>query len=674
MRRLLCCSAFLLASSVAFGTASAASASYTIAHNTPAFVAKSTKVSEVDANQVIDVVVWLTPANRAALDRIVARQQDKSSAQYHHYLNQAELRSLLAPSDAQVKTVTDFAVSHNLTVVRTDKWNLSVQMRGTVDAVQKAFNTKLANVSFKGRIYRVNMSDPVIADAAGANVMAVQGLDNITFQHHNIAQLSALPGSKPSAASSPALTGGGAGFSNVCFNGTGTQTFTSGGSDPTGTFTGNIYAKNPAGCGYTPPEIQAAYGLTGLYSQGLDGTGQTIAIIDWCGSPTITGDANVFSKRFGLPPLTSSNFAIVDYPASTSCAAPDPEINIDVEWAHAVAPGANIVLVVPPTPTFADTDSALLYIVENHLANVDSNSYGAEELYLASTDLDLQNFIIEVGDSEGITSAFSSGDSGDFTFGYPQYYTPSVSAPADSPYAVAVGGISLSLNSTNVIQWQSGWGTNETLISEPGYVLDPSINFGFAFGAGGGTSAYYGKPSYQSMLPGKYRKMPDIAWLADPFTGGVIAISESGIGSPVYTVYGGTSLACPMFAGLWAIANQAAGGSVGWANPTLYGSASSAITDIVPVGSSTNVTGLIMNGSSKTHESAAMLASPISGNPTFVSGVWNYPFEPGLAYVITFGMDGSLHTKAGWDDVTGLGVANPSALISSVMTQTAAQR
>jgi len=128
----------------------------------------------------------------------------------------------------------------------------------------------------------------------------------------------------------------------------------------------------------------------------------------------------------------------------------------------------------------------------------------------------------------GISSNFSSGDYGDFTFGYPQYNPPSVSYPADAPYATAVGGVSLALNADNSIAWQDGWGTNEILLAESGFVPDPPESFGFDFGAGGGPSGYFAKPKYQKKLAGKFRQLPDISWLADPFTGVVILISIPG--------------------------------------------------------------------------------------------------------------------------------------------------
>ena len=528
--------------------------------------------------------------------------------------------------------------------------------------MQSAFNVELANVTFKGKSYRANTADPVIEDAAGALIQSVQGLETTGMTHPLIAQTATLPAKANAVA--PAMQTQADAFNSVCFGKTTAETIVGTGS-PIGTYTGNLYNFGVTGCGYTPPQIQAAYGLGSLYSQGLDGTGQTIVIVDWCGSPTITKDANAYSAKFGLPPLTSSNFSIVNYPAASTCAAPDAEINIDVEWAHAIAPGANITLLVPPSPTFADIDSSLIYAVEEGLGNVVSNSYGSEELYTDPVVLQTQNFILQAAAVTGISMNFSSGDDGDFTFDFPQFNPASVSAPADSPYATAIGGVSLSLDASNTIQFQAGWGTNETLLAA-GSVFDPALNFGFGFGSGGGDSSVFAKPSYQSSLPGKFRKVPDISWLADPFTGGVIAISEP-FASPsvTYTVYGGTSLACPMFSALWAIADQAAGMSLGLAAASVYAAPAGAITDVVPVGSSTNVTATYIGGKPKA-QNAVQLAAPLLKSKTFVSAIWNYPLNQDTAYLLTFGTDSGLVTKPGWDDVTGLGVPNAAAFVAAL--------
>jgi subtilase family serine protease len=196
--------------------------------------------------------------------------------------------------------------------------------------------------------------------------------------------------------------------------------------------------------------------LTGLYEEGFDGSGQTIVIIDWCGSPTIKGDANAFSVKFGLPPLTGSNFHILNSGTAPTCGAPDPEINIDVEWAHAIAPGANIDLVVPPSASFQDVDNGELYAIENNLGNVISGSYGSEELYTPTSVLGVENAINEIAALMGILpiSPPATTVTTPSTVGEPA----SVNAPADSPYATAVGGVSLALNSNNTIAWQSGMG------------------------------------------------------------------------------------------------------------------------------------------------------------------------------------------------------------------------
>jgi subtilase family serine protease len=453
-------------------------------------------------------------------------------------------------------------------------------------------------------------------------------------------------------------------FTSNCFTGVRTENFTSSGSLPTASYTGNGYTDSNSGCGYTPAKIQAAYNLNALYKEGFDGTGQTIVILDWCGSPTITKDANAFSAEFGLPKLTSANFSIIYTPTPSYCESPDPEINIDVEWAHAIAPGAAIDLVVPPSASFQDVDQGFFYAVDYQLGNVISGSYGSEEYYTPSSILITENLISEIAAVEGIAANFSSGDDGDFTFDEPQFNPASVSAPADSPYATAVGGISLALKPDNSIAWQSGWGTNFNFLYGQGFVTDPPSTSGyFNFGSGGGPSGFFAKPSYQSKLKGAGRQVPDISWLADPYTGAYIAISVSGVIPELqYQVYGGTSLACPMFSALWAIAIQKAGQPLGQAAPYLYKLPASTLIDVVPVTSATNVTGKVVDMAGKMSYSAASLAAPLEGSTTFISALWNIPLE-GETALLTFGTDSGLQTAKGWDNVTGVGVPNGKAFV-----------
>jgi subtilase family serine protease len=542
---------------------------------------------------------------------------------------------------------------------------------------------------------RANNRDPYVDGAAANLVRAISGLDSGEYSHP-MATRPGPPSTKPgkaSAAMAPAAPDSSF-FSNNCFDGTETESFSTNnnGSFPIGTYKGNhinLQSLTSAGCGYTPPMIQAAYNLNALYAEGFDGSGQTIGIIDWCGSLTIQSDANAFSAQFGLPKLTSSNFAITYVPTVSTCQAMDQtEINIDVEWAHAIAPGANINLIVPPSANFTDVDEAEFTAVAYGLANVLSGSYGSPESFTPTSILDTENLNNEIAAVAGISANFSSGDQGDFTFfGIP----PTVSAPADSPFATAVGGVTLALNADNSIAWQAGWGNNETLLAEEGTVFDPPLFFGFIGGAGGGPSncvyvdvnfnctGGFLKPLYQKRVPGKWRQVPDVSWLADPFTGGVIAISVPfQIPSLTWQVWGGTSLACPMFSALWAIANQEAGASLGLAAPYLYSLPAGAVTDIVPVVTKHNVTASIQESATTTvpYSATQMLGGSVTGK--YADAIWDYAPLADTAVIVSFGMDcsaegpaaffgtlctdpGPLKTKLGWDNVTGVGTPNGKA-------------
>ncbi len=158
--------------------------------------------------------------------------------------------------------------------------------------------------------------------------------------------------------------------------------------------------------------------------------------------------------------------------------------------------------------------------------------------------------------------------------------------------------------------------------------------------------------------------MPDISWLADPFTGGIIVISQTGqLPLQIWYVVGGTSLSTPMFSALWAIANQEAGVALGQAAPYLYSMPPSTITDIVPRYSTHNVTAVIQESSSVTHSyspsDTLLVVEPLFGN--FYSTMWDYPGAENTLFTVSFGEDYYLKTKVGWDDVTGLGTPKAKA-------------
>ena len=675
-QQVLCIAALITLSSV-FSPASPAGK--LIANNTPSYAGAAKNLGAEDPSKIIEVSIWLHLHNRGQFDALTQSLYDRSSPNYHHWLKAKDI-ARFAPTAQEAKTVQQFFAAHNLAVVKTGPNNFYVRARGTVGDVQKAFQVQLNNYQLGEKTVRANASDPYVEGAAGALVRAISGLDNARFEHTLVAQPAGLASSKSAAPNKVVAVSEADFFSSQCFTGTETDTFSTNndGELPIGTYTGNklnLQSQSSPGCAYTPPVIQAAYNLTGLYNEGYDGTGQTIAIVDWCGSYSIEDDANKFSKKFGLPKLTSSNFAITYTSPSTCIAYDQVEINLDVEWAHAIAPGASINLVVPPSADFQDVDQAEFDVANYAWGNVLSGSYASDELYTDTTELDTENLISEIGAAAGISYNFASGDHGDYQL---EDIRTTVSAPADSPWSTAVGGVSLALNSDNSIAWQSGWGNNGVLLAEEGTVYDPP-EIGFFGGAGGGESECvtkntrfrpplctggFKKPSFQKPLKGKFRQLPDISWLADPYTGAAILISIPGqTPEQVWQVFGGTSLATPMFSALWAIANQEAlaggGQELGQAAPYLYSLPAGAVFDIVPVTSATDVTGSIKDSTGTKKYSAKKLV----GNPKeeFVSALWDYFSLADTALVISFGTDSSLKTATGWDNVTGVGSPNAQA-------------
>jgi subtilase family serine protease len=664
-----------------------------VSHNTPRYVASAKNLGTTNPSTTMEVSLWLNPHNQAELDSLAQQMYDRTSPNYRHFLTRSQIATRFAPTAAEAKTVREFLEGKGLTIVRIGPNNFYVKARGTVGEIETAFHVQLNNYQVHGKTIRANDRDPYIGGAAGALVKSVAGLDSGAYEHPAM--------TRPAPPNSHSV-GSGAGFAKGttstlppdffttnCFTGPETETFSTNndGEYPISTIKGthlNVQSLTSAGCAYTPPPIQAAYGLTNAYAAGFDGTGQTIGIIDWCGSLTIQDDANAFSAAFGLPALTSSNFAITYTPSPSLCEATDQtEINIDVEWAHAVAPGANINLIVPPTANFTDVDEATFDAINYGLANVLSGSFGSPEAFTPPTVIATENLISEIGALSGISANYSTGDDGDYSiFGIP----PTVSAPSDSPWATAVGGVTLALNSDNSIAWQAGWGNNEVLLSEAGFVADPPDAFGFLGGAGGGPSncvtedddfnctGGFAKPSYQKRLAGKTRQLPDIGWLADPFAGVAILISVPGsVPLQQWQVWGGTSVACPMFSALWAIANQAAGEPLGLAAPYLYSMPAGAITDILPVTAKNNVTVSVKESATQTTKYNANEALGGTAPGKFVSAIWDYPAEQFTSLIISFDTDCStappaeffgtlctdptrLHTKAGWDNVTGVGV------------------
>ena len=629
-----------------------------------------------DQAKQINVTFWLNQHDKAGFDEAVRQMYDRNSPNYHHWLTLNEYKTRFAPTAAELSIVRQYLAAHNLHVVATDKFNHYVTVRGSVADVQRAAGVQINRISVNGQEHRAPSSDHAIAGPVGKLVSAVQGLSDFNYKSHSSRAIDPDTG-KPAPLFPLAHVGPAVQYFNAnCLGATQHHDFQTSPGGAYGFYTGTRYGTNinngPPNlppCGYDAPQVDKAYGLTALYSQKLDGRGQTVAIVDAFGSDTISSDANIFSQINGLPALTSSNFAIYYPTGPTNCGGNtcgwDVETSLDVEWSHSVAPGANIALILSADNSFTNLDLSVLFGIETGIAPVISNSYGIEELLLQLYDpseLTVENTLNELGASLGVSVNFSSGDNGDFSY---QVGTTTVSMPASSPYATAVGGTSLFLYSNHSMKLQTGWGNNLTRIANasPNPPIIPPLSIGFYAGSGGGVSGVWSKPSFQSSLPGSTRLVPDIAFLADPYTGAEFIDTENG--NVGIGVVGGTSLACPMFSALWAISTQAAGTWMGQAAPILYGLPADAITDVVAVNGPDNVTGVTrIPPSPPVIESADSLAAPLENTTDFVSALYNGTST--RWYVITFGTDTSLTTGPGWDNVTGLGTPNGANFVTAV--------
>ena len=656
------------------GATQTSGAAYTISGNTPGFIKKATDLGSADLTTVISVTVWLNLHNEQQLDRLMQQQYQKGSPSFHKWITQDGFNASFSPTNQEVKSVQNFLTAHGLSVLAVAENNFYVKVQGSIGDIEKAFHVDIHNYSLNGQTLRSNNSNPSLNDASGAHVAGITGMDDFGFQPNVVLPTDAEGQTFPMRAvgSNPS----GFFFEGQCFRGVQTKIFTNSSAGVTATYTGNRYGaditNNALGhlppCGYKPSEMQTAYGLKPLYGQGLDGTGETVVIVDAYGSDTIAQDAEIFSQLYGLPDITSQNFSVVRAPGLQNNPKGvqrgwDVETTLDVEWAHAMAPGANIALVVATDR--ASLDEAINYAVVHHLGNTISNSWSSIEGFGNPRTLDRVNRILEMAAAQGIDVNFASGDRGDE---FQRVGFLSVDFPASSPFATGIGGTSLALNSDNSILFQTGWGNNLTrianTISQGSTPVVPPINFGFNVGAGGGPSLTFAKPGFQSSLPGAARLVPDVSMLADPFTGAEVI--ESFGNQTFVLVVGGTSLATPMFSGLMSIATQKNGHvGFGQAAALLYNLPAGAVNDVAPFDSPNNVTGSITTPSGTINLTADQLAGPLQNTTQYYNALYNSPFSTRW-FVLTFGTDSSLVVTPGWDNVTGVGTPNGPAFVNAL--------
>jgi subtilase family serine protease len=625
-RALLLAGAAVLTVPFATGNAFAATGGRAaIAGSTPSWATSGRVVGSPAAAARITFNVVLPLRNGAAADKLAAAVSDPKSSSYGHYLSASQFNARFAPTNAQVKAVSSFLKGAGIKVTGTAQGNRWVTASGTVKQIQSAFGTTLRNYSYKGHVMHAPSTALSVPRSVAGLIAGVVGVTN------------------DGALRTP---------SHVVMSGSGVDA-TSGPSDAVpprqqcSVFWDQFEQVSPLAygrtsfptnnCGYTGAQFRGAYGVQSAVNHGNNGHGVTVAIIDAYASATIVDDTNALDAATGEPQLAAGQYSETDFTPfdlQDEC-GPDgwnEEETLDVAAVHDMAPGANIHY-LGAMDCDTGIDDAVNFVLQNHTANIVSNSYGFVGEDGLGDEVATEHSMFTQAAIEGIGFYFSSGDDGDDTIdGTPH---PEPDFPASDPLVTGVGGSDLAVTSSNGYLFETSWGDDLDSVNfatTPNSLSVP-LPGDFVFGAGGGVSALFTEPLYQKLavpnslakLNGKtaMRVVPDVGADADPETGLLMVFR----GTPV--TIGGTSLACPLFAGVQALASQGRFFPIGFANPLLY---------------TIGLTGIAFHDVKAPSSPVAMMTQ--SGRS-----------------LLTLGQDTSLTSTKGYDDTTGLGTPNGPGLL-----------
>jgi subtilase family serine protease len=604
-------------------------------------------VASPDVGSAIRARLYLAGRDPAGLAAYAAAVSNPRSQSYRKFLTAGQERARYGPTSVQVGSVTRWLRAAGLRVTSTNQQY--VAFTGSVRATDQAFAVRLARFREPGgAVAMAPEQNASVPDSMRSAVLTLLGLDTA------------------SVVLRPALAGPPPAFyrTNPCSQYYGQAVAT---REPT------AYGRHvPWGvCGYTPRQLRSAYGI----DEGLTtGSGVTVAIVDAYASPDMPRDVNTWAGRLGEPKLSTGQYHQVlahSYDDEAQCGASGwyQEQTLDVEAVHSMAPGADIEYVSASDCTLEPLLDALTWIVDNHAADIVSDSWTGGEQGITTSDTSVFDQVFEQGASEGIGFDFASGDCG-----YDDPSTPcgkqglsteyQAGFPSSSVWVTAVGGTSLAIGKSGNYEWESGWGSMAVRLKRTRWTPAPPGRFpaDYVYGSGGGTSTLYEQPSYQAgvvpeslatRLPnGKtsksaMRAVPDVAMDADPSTGFLIGETvrlRTGRNGFMLSRIGGTSLATPLFAGVEADAAQATNArEVGFINPTLY----------------------LMAGTNAFHD---ITASPLGRGVriALARNEWaNTAKGRGkiITELFTLGTDGmgkaALVAAKGYDDVTGLGSPAP---------------
>jgi subtilase family serine protease len=651
---------FLLIPTVAAGAAT----STTIQGKAPAAV-PANEASPTPSDELIEFNVGVELKDLAGAEAFAQEVTDPTSRKYRRYLTPQRWENRYSPSARADREVVASLRSAGIKIVAVTPDRMTIEAEGTAAQIEAYFGTTLANYEVGEETVRLASSSLSAPTNVAPLISGVRGVNEIHVKPANLTGGPGDGGPGNGHGPGPWGWHGHYGHGwppepeeeeQEIPQPLGFRVGT-----PCSAYYGQQLAStlpefgdgfpNPlpyAVCGYKPAQLQGAYNLTESIAKGLDGSGVTVAITDAFASPTLYSDAVEYAKR--NQGSTSSwhhgssasqqwrpgQFKeIIQRPFTKigpeECEAEgwSGEQTLDVEAVHAMAPGANVLYIGGKNCTVS-LYNAVEEVVDGHLADIVTNSWsnGPEEEEAETKDSrEAFNHVLLMAAGTGVGVQFSSGDEGD-NFIVSGGSPPQPSFPGTSPWATAVGGTSVEIGAQNNRLGEVGWSTGISALctkelstlaeplcdpSEVGQWLPPAPGE-YDYGGGGGTTNQYEEPWYQQpVVPAELaaragtgvpnRVLPDISMEGDPSTGMLVGETQEFADGTYYDEYriGGTSLASPLLAGVMAVADQAARGSLGFVNPLLYhldagGQSSGAFYDILPAGKQAVVRNDYLNG------------------------------------------------------------------------------
>ena len=468
------------------------------------------------------IVLTLAPtaSQQADLQKLLAEQQTPGSPNYHHWLTPEEYAQRFGVSQADIDKITQWLQAQGLTIDSIGRGRTSIAVNGTAAQVESAFQTEIHNYAVSGEIHYANASEPSVPAAFDAVVKGIRGLNDFRLKPHRLRL------TKPD------------------------------------------YTTGRGGTHYlAPDDLATIYDITALYNQGINGTGQKIAV---AGQVQINlADINQFRSSFGLAASDPQTVAAPGRSAGND-SGDLGESDLDLEWAGAVARNATIIFV-----TAYDVMTAVQYAIDQNIAPVISLTYGECELEALPSDKGMFQQWAQQANAQGITWFSASGDAGAADCNDAQNPGLAVDLPGAVPEVTSVGGTEFAEGSGtywNVANSSTGASARSYI---PETAWNDSATDGSPSAGGGGVSVLFSKPSWQTGpgVPGdNARHVPDVAVNASADHDGYITYTGGSL-----EVAGGTSVGAPVFAGLTALLNQQlGGGGVGNINPDLYALAQSA--------------------------------------------------------------------------------------------------